>query len=155
MEVTGDGLFSLREGHDPDHPVFVGSSEPAVPAEPRTPYGERPVARARRAKVQELIEQPVAEGCVRFADSDDDGVAELRCVVNYAKRHGRRPPAALVQRITPRERGRYAALGKAAFVRGKRATPGEGVHRASACGGPDFSADRCRRLMDLTAVRAA
>lgn len=155
MEVTGDGLFSLREGHDPDHPVFVGSSEPAVPAEPRTPYGERPVARARRAKVQELIEQPVAEGCVRFADSDDDGVAELRCVVNYAKRHGRRPPAALVQRITPESGAGTPRWARWHSCAASSATPGEGVHRASACGGPDFSADRCRRLMDLTAVRAA
>ncbi|MGW5969565.1 hypothetical protein [Streptomyces sp. NPDC055186] len=47
-------------------------SEPSVPAKPRMPYSERPAARARRAKAQELIERLVAEERVRIADPDDD-----------------------------------------------------------------------------------
>ncbi|MGV9248221.1 hypothetical protein [Streptomyces sp. NPDC003710] len=59
-----------------------------MPAEPRAPHSERPVARARRAKAQELIERLVAEGRVRITDPDDDEIAEWRRVVNYAKRGG-------------------------------------------------------------------
>ncbi len=51
-----------------DDSAVAGGSEPAVPASPRTPYSERPVARARRAKAHELIERLVAEGRVRITD---------------------------------------------------------------------------------------
>lgn len=73
-----------------DDSAVGGGSEPAEPAKPRRPYSERPVARARRAKAQELIDRPAAEGRVRITDSDDE-VAEWRRVVNYAKRHGLEP----------------------------------------------------------------
>lgn len=46
-------MFALVASR-PDDPTLVGGSEPAVPAEPRTSYSERPVARARRAKAREL-----------------------------------------------------------------------------------------------------
>ncbi|GGS45214.1 hypothetical protein AB0E75_23180 [Streptomyces griseoviridis] len=59
-----------------DDSAVAGGSEPAVPASPRTPYSERPVARARPAKAQELIERLVAEGRVRITDPDDGAVAE-------------------------------------------------------------------------------
>ncbi|MET7730683.1 hypothetical protein ABZT02_04895 [Streptomyces sp. NPDC005402] len=74
-----------------DDCAVADGSEPAAPANPRTPYSERPVARARRAKAHELIERLVAGGRVRITDPDDDEVAEWRRVVNYAKRHGLEP----------------------------------------------------------------
>ncbi|MCP9208762.1 hypothetical protein [Streptomyces cucumeris] len=60
---------------------------------------ERPVASARRAKARELIERLVAEGRVRFADPDDDEVAEWRRVVNYAKRHGLEPAGKRIEKV--------------------------------------------------------
>lgn len=62
-------------------------------------YSERPVARARRAKAQELIERLVAEGRVRITDPDDDEVAEWRRVVNYAKRHGLEPAGRRIEKV--------------------------------------------------------
>ncbi|MFF9773613.1 hypothetical protein ACF1HJ_08065 [Streptomyces sp. NPDC013978] len=82
-----------------DDSAVAGDSEPTVPASPRTPYSERPVARARRAKAQELIERLVAEGRVRISDPDDDEVAEWRRVVNYAKRHGLEPAGKRVEKV--------------------------------------------------------
>ncbi|MEU9246444.1 hypothetical protein [Streptomyces sp. NPDC048385] len=77
-----------------DDSAVGGGSGPAEPAKPRRPYSERPVARARRAKAQELIDRLVAEGRGRITDSDDE-VAEWRRVVNYAKRHGLEPTGGL------------------------------------------------------------
>ncbi|MFJ4326331.1 hypothetical protein ACIP3A_24845 [Streptomyces tricolor] len=82
-----------------DDSAVAGGSEPAVPASPRTPYSERPVARARRAKAQELIGRLVAEGRVRITDPDDDEVAEWRRVVNYAKRHGLEPAGKRIEKV--------------------------------------------------------
>ncbi|WP_448321851.1 hypothetical protein [Streptomyces sp. CO7] len=82
-----------------DEPAVAGGSEPAVPASPRTPYSERPVARARRAKAQELIERLVAEGRVRITDPDDDEVAEWRRVANYAKRHSLEPAGKRIEKV--------------------------------------------------------
>jgi hypothetical protein len=82
-----------------DDSAVAGGSEPAVPASPRTPYSERPVARARRAKAQELIERLVAEGRVRTTDPVDDEVAEWRRVVNYAKRHGLEPAGKRMEKV--------------------------------------------------------
>ncbi|MCZ4102801.1 MULTISPECIES: hypothetical protein [Streptomyces] len=77
------------------------TSRKRIPA----PYGERPIARARRAKALELIERLVAEGRVCLADPDDDEVAEWRRVVDYAKRHGLEPQG---RRI---EKARFGAHG--------------------------------------------
>lgn len=82
-----------------DDSAFAGGSESVVPAEPRTAYSERPVARARRAKAQELIERLVAGGRVRIADPNDDEVAEWRRVVNYAKRHGLEPAGRRIEKV--------------------------------------------------------
>ncbi|WP_251828817.1 hypothetical protein [Streptomyces sp. ATCC 21386] len=82
-----------------DDSAIAGASEPAVPASPRTPYSERPVARARRAKACELIERLIAEGRVRITDLDDDEVAEWRRVVNYAKRHGLEPAGKRIEKV--------------------------------------------------------
>ncbi|MDX2937646.1 hypothetical protein [Streptomyces ipomoeae] len=73
-------------------------------------YSERLVARARRAKAQELIERLVAEGRVRFADLDDDEVAEWRRVVDYAKRHGLEPPGRRIEKV------RFSARGLEMFL---------------------------------------
>lgn len=94
---------TLRDGGvlmiDDDSAVADGS-EPAATANPRTPYSERPVARARRAKAHELIERLVAEGRVRITDPDDDEVTELRRVVNYAKRHGLEPAGKRIEKVS-------------------------------------------------------
>lgn len=82
-----------------DDSAVAGGSESAVPAKPRTPYSERPVARVRRAKARELIERLVAEGHVRITDPDDDEVAEWRRVVNYAKRHGLEPAGKRIEKV--------------------------------------------------------
>ncbi|MDK0523493.1 hypothetical protein [Streptomyces sp. ML-6] len=81
-----------------DDSSAADGSESAVPANPRTPYGERPVARTRRAKAQELIERLVAKGRVRITDPDDDEVAEWRRVVNYAKRQGLEPEGKRIEK---------------------------------------------------------
>ncbi|MCZ4103460.1 MULTISPECIES: hypothetical protein [unclassified Streptomyces] len=70
-----------------------------MPAKPRAPYSERPVARARRAKAQELVERLVTEGRIRITAPDDDEVAEWRRVVNYAKRHGLEPVGKRIEKL--------------------------------------------------------
>lgn len=82
-----------------DDSAVAGGGESATSASPRTPYSERPVARARRAKAHELIERLVAEGRVRITDPDDDEVAEWRRVVNYAKRHGLEPAGKRIEKV--------------------------------------------------------
>ncbi|WP_328690719.1 hypothetical protein OG879_28835 [Streptomyces caniferus] len=82
-----------------DDSTVADGSETAAPANPRTPYSERPVARARRAKARELIERLVAEGRVRITDPDDDEVTEWRRVVNYAKRHGLEPAGKRIEKV--------------------------------------------------------
>ncbi|RST24380.1 hypothetical protein EF908_05600 [Streptomyces sp. WAC04770] len=71
-----------------DDSAVADGGEPAAPANPRTPYSERPVARAWRESAHELIERLLAEGRVRVTNPDDDEVTVWRRVVNYAKRHG-------------------------------------------------------------------
>lgn len=82
-----------------DASAVADGSEPATPANPRTQYSERPVARARRAKAHELIERLVAESRVRITDPDDDEVTEWRRVVNYAKRHGLEPAGKRIEKV--------------------------------------------------------
>ncbi|MFJ2647912.1 hypothetical protein ACIO1C_14400 [Streptomyces sp. NPDC087420] len=77
----------------------VRGAEPAVPSEPRAPYSERPIARARRAKARELIERLVVEGRVRIAEPDADEVAEWRRVIDYAKRHGLEPAGKRIEKV--------------------------------------------------------
>lgn len=79
--------------------VVAGGSEPTVSAKPRAPYSERPVARARRAKAQELVKRLITEGCIRIAAPDDNAVAEWRRVVNYAKRHGLEPEGKRIEKL--------------------------------------------------------
>ncbi|WP_371098801.1 hypothetical protein [Streptomyces sanglieri] len=83
-----------------DDSAVAGGSESAVPASPWTPYSERPIARARRAKAQELIERLVTEGRVRITDPDDDEVTEWRRLLNYAKRHGLEPAGKRIEKAT-------------------------------------------------------
>ncbi|MFJ2019518.1 hypothetical protein [Streptomyces nodosus] len=82
-----------------DDSAAAGGGEPAAPASSRTPYSERPVARARRAKAHELIERLVAEGRVRIIDPEDEEVAEWRRVVNFAKRHGLEPAGKRIEKV--------------------------------------------------------
>lgn len=67
MGVTEAGRFYLRHGRHPDEVVPADHGGPSVPVESSASYGERPVARARRAKARELVERLLAEGHVRFA----------------------------------------------------------------------------------------
>lgn len=83
---------------DDDSTVADGAGQ-GQPTKPRQPYSERPVARARRAKAQELIERISAEGHVRIADPGDDEIAEWRRVVNYAKRHGLEPEGKRIEKV--------------------------------------------------------
>ncbi|MFJ8956484.1 hypothetical protein ACIRO1_41025 [Streptomyces sp. NPDC102381] len=82
-----------------DDSVVADGGELTEPGKPRSPYSERPVARARRAQAHELIGQLVAEGRVLIPDPDDDEVAEWRRVVNYAKRHGLEPPGKRIEKV--------------------------------------------------------
>lgn len=125
VEVTEAGRFYLRHGCYPDDPAFVGGSGPAVTAETRTPYRERLVARARLPKARDLIERLVAEGRVRFADPDDDEVAEWRRVVNYAKRHGLEPEGKRIEKV------QYGGPGLETLSEGRaRSGPGRSVRFA-------------------------
>ncbi|WP_274563320.1 hypothetical protein [Streptomyces spiramyceticus] len=128
VEVAEAGRFYLRHCRHPDDPAFTGDGVQAVSVGPLastkdgtrrevtgrkrspTPYSERPIARARRAKALELVERLVAEGRVRIADADDDEVAEWRRVVDYAKRHGLEPQG---RRI---EKARFGARGLEVFL---------------------------------------
>ncbi|MBT2396179.1 hypothetical protein J7E89_09385 [Streptomyces sp. ISL-100] len=105
VEVTEAGRFYLRHGHHPDDPALADGGEPSVPSGSPAPYSERPVARARRAKARELVERLTSEGHVRFADPDDDEVAEWRRVVNYAKRHGLEPEGKRIEKVQYGGRG--------------------------------------------------
>ncbi|MEU9413739.1 hypothetical protein AB0E08_49795 [Streptomyces sp. NPDC048281] len=58
-----------------DDSAVAGGSERAVPAKPCAPHSERPVARALRAKAQELVERLATEGRIRIAAPDGDEVA--------------------------------------------------------------------------------
>ncbi|MFF9773555.1 hypothetical protein ACF1HJ_07745 [Streptomyces sp. NPDC013978] len=99
VEVTDAGRFFLRHGCHPDDAVPADHGGPSVPAESSASYGERPVARARRAKARELVERLLAEGHVRFAHADDGEIAEWRRVVNYAKRHGMEPEGKRIEKV--------------------------------------------------------
>lgn len=121
-EVTAAGRFYLRHGRHPDDPAFADDGVQVASVGPSgltkggarreatgrkhnpTPYSERPIARARRAKAQELVDRLVDEGRVRLADPDDDEVAEWRRVVDYAKRHGLEPQG---RRIAKARFGRH------------------------------------------------
>ncbi|MFB6555686.1 hypothetical protein [Streptomyces sp. NPDC056405] len=89
---------------------FEKGGDAAVPSDSPSPYSERPVAQARRAKARELVERLLAEGRVRLTDPSDDEVAEWRRVVNYAKRHGMEPEG---RRI---EKAPYGGLGLEFFL---------------------------------------
>ncbi len=82
-----------------DDSVGADRDEPTGLVQPRSPYCDRPVARARRARAQELIERLVAEGRVRLSEPDHDEVAEWRRVVNYAKRHGMEPAGRRIEKV--------------------------------------------------------
>ncbi|MFE9449767.1 hypothetical protein [Streptomyces sp. NPDC006739] len=109
-EVTEAGRFYLRHGSHPDDAEPADCGESSVPAEHPTSYGERPVARARRAKARELVERLLAEGRVRFAHVDDEEIAEWRRVVNYAKRHGMEPEGKRIEKVL------YGGLGLEFFL---------------------------------------
>ncbi|MFJ9559456.1 hypothetical protein ACIRQQ_05365 [Streptomyces fuscichromogenes] len=109
-EVTEAGRFYLRRGSHPDDAELADRGAPSVPAESSTSYGDRPVARARRAKARELVERLLAEGHVRFAHADDEEIAEWRRVVNYAKRHGMEPEGKRIEKVP------YGGLGLEFFL---------------------------------------
>ncbi|MCW8095822.1 hypothetical protein OG288_12205 [Streptomyces tauricus] len=103
-QVTDAGTFYLRNGYHPEHPVHgeiaAADATGEKPSTGRTPYSERPIARARRAKVTELVERLVAEGRVIVEDPGEDEVTEWRRVINYAKRHGLEPQGKRIERTS-------------------------------------------------------
>ncbi|MFJ6442283.1 hypothetical protein [Streptomyces sp. NPDC091649] len=112
-----------------DDSAVADGGELTEPAKPRPPYNERPIARARQAKAQELIERLVAEGHVRIADPDDDEVAEWRRVVNYAKRHGLEPTGKRIEKVP------YGGPGLELFL-AEGPHPNARSQRPKAVGGP-------------------
>ncbi|MFE7609778.1 hypothetical protein [Streptomyces celluloflavus] len=127
-EVTETDRFHLRHGRRPEDPVLaddgvqvvsVGPSAPMNGGDRRevtgqryspTPYSERPIERARRAKAQELVDRLFAEGRFLLADPDDDEVADWRRAVDYVKRHGLEPQGRHI------ERARFGTLGLEIFL---------------------------------------
>ncbi|MER6147426.1 hypothetical protein ABT134_05160, partial [Streptomyces hirsutus] len=112
-----------------DDSTIADGGEPTEPAKPRPPYSERPIARARQAKAQELIERLVAEGRVRIADPDDGEVAEWRRVVNYAKHHGLEPAGKRIEKVP------YGGPGLELFL-AEGPHPNARSQRPKAAGGP-------------------
>ncbi|GGT60512.1 hypothetical protein GCM10014713_62470 [Streptomyces purpureus] len=112
-----------------DDTALADGREPEVPTTPRTPCGERPVARARRARAQDLIERLLIEGRVRITDPDDDAVAEWRRVVNYAKRHGMEPAGRRIEKVPYGGPGleRHPAEGPQPNARSQRPKAGGGL----------------------------
>lgn len=122
VEVTEAGRSYLQHGRHPDDPSFDddGVQESAGPSASAkggtrrvvarrkrspTPYSERPVARARRVKAQELVDRLIAQGRVRLADLDGDEVVEWRRVVDYAKRQGLEPQGRRIEKVRFGTRG--------------------------------------------------
>ncbi|MER8004024.1 hypothetical protein [Streptomyces sp. NPDC095613] len=93
-----------------DQQSSTRAAMPAVSSESPSPYSERPVAQARRAKAQELVERLLVDGRVRFAQPSDHEVAEWRRVVNYAKRHGMEPEGRRIEKVP------YGGLGLEFFL---------------------------------------
>ncbi|MEW2387172.1 hypothetical protein AB0933_02300 [Streptomyces venezuelae] len=118
-EVTEVGRFYLRHGHHPDDVAPVDCGEPLAL------YGERSVARARRVKARELVERLLAEGRVRFAYADDEGIAKWRRVVNYAKRHSMEPEGKRIEKLPYGLAGLefFLAEGPHPNARSQRGTP--------------------------------
>ncbi|MFD5157237.1 hypothetical protein ACFWMJ_04065 [Streptomyces hawaiiensis] len=109
-EITEAGRFCVRHGRHPDDAESADRGEPSEPVESSASYGERPIARVRRAKARELVERLLAEGHVRFAHADDEEIAEWRRVVNYAKRHGMEPEGKRIEKVP------YGRLGLEFFL---------------------------------------
>ncbi|WP_251056411.1 hypothetical protein [Streptomyces sp. ISL-94] len=126
-QVTEAGVFYLEHGHHPDDPKHV-ATERKEGAETRlVSYADRPVARARRAKAEQLVERLVAERRVVFPDPDEDEVGEWRRVIDYAKRHGLVPPGRRIekQRLWNRGRDLQISLEEGPHPNEKSQRPGE------------------------------
>ncbi|MGQ4712897.1 hypothetical protein ACUN22_04345 [Streptomyces anulatus] len=109
-----------------DDSAVAGEGKLATSASPRTPYSERPVARARRAKAHELIERLVAEGRVWITGPDEGEVAEWRRVVNHAKRHGREPAGKRIEKVPYAGRGLELFLADGPHPNARSQRPKEG-----------------------------
>ncbi|MFE7974262.1 hypothetical protein [Streptomyces shenzhenensis] len=137
--------FYLCHGRYPDDAEPADRGEPPVPAQPPSPYSERPVARVRLGKARELVERLLAEGHVRFDHADDEEIAEWRRVVNYAKRHGMEPVGKRIEKVS------YGRLGLEFFL-------AEGPHPNARSQRPKTGASVVRvptRLVSLRSVAAA
>ncbi|WP_308346605.1 hypothetical protein [Streptomyces sp. ISL-66] len=90
-------------------------------------YADRPVARARRAKAEQLVERLVVERRVVFPNPDEAEVGEWRRVVDYAKRHGLVPSGRRIekQRLWNRERDLQISLEEGPHPNEKSQRPGE------------------------------
>ncbi|MCX5150087.1 hypothetical protein OHB36_25520 [Streptomyces sp. NBC_00320] len=97
-EVTGAGKFYLEHGHHPEDPRYAAERRETGRKTP-TPYSERPVGRARRAKAAELIERLVAERRVVVPEHDEAAEAEYRRVIDYVKRHNLLPLGKRIEKL--------------------------------------------------------
>lgn len=126
-QVTEAGVFYLQHGHHPDDPKHT-TLEPEEGAGKRSmSYADRPVARARRTKAEQLVERLVAEHRVVIPHPDEDEVSEWRRVIDYAKRHGLEPPGRRIekQRLWNRGRDLQISLEEGPHPNEKSQRPGE------------------------------
>ncbi|MBB5152932.1 hypothetical protein [Saccharopolyspora phatthalungensis] len=116
-EMTKAGRFYLDQGHHPDDPRYRNeraqpttrkaarskrqSSKPAPPnqqddeatgtstgkATPSAPHATVIAAQRRRAEALELVERLVADNLVVIKAPSEDKVAQMRKIVDFAKRH--------------------------------------------------------------------
>jgi hypothetical protein len=125
-DVTEAGRFYLEHGHHPEHPARgrTAAGESKVPVavakggvrgstttttthgsapatthkKQPTPYSERPIPVARRAKATKLVERLVAERHVVISKPDEDEITEWRRVIDFAKRHGLVPSGKRIEK---------------------------------------------------------
>ncbi|WP_245600856.1 hypothetical protein [Streptomyces sulphureus] len=127
-EVTDAGKFYLKHGHHPDDPAHAEQKPTASTAGtsrapdagasdtrptttkrgPRstkkaatkpTPYSERPIPLARRAKATQLIEQLATKPRVTISAPTEEEVTERRRVIDFAKRHGFVPEGKRIEKM--------------------------------------------------------
>ncbi|MCJ0868455.1 hypothetical protein [Streptomyces sp. AP-93] len=126
-QVTEAGAFYLKHGYHPDDPKHAAAEWKEEAGTRLLSYADRPVARARRAKAEQLVERLVAEHRVVFPDLGEDEVGEWRRVIDYAKRHGLVPPGRRIekQRLWNRGRDLQISLEEGPHPNEKSQRPGE------------------------------
>ncbi|MEV0065656.1 hypothetical protein [Amycolatopsis sp. NPDC050768] len=112
-KITEPGQFYLEHGHHPDDPAFTVAREllPQKRASPAVGNGQRKAANhrppphttaaitaQRRAAATELVEKLVETGHLLVPKPDPGTEAELRRVIDFAKRHGLAPEGKRIEK---------------------------------------------------------